>query len=70
MTVFSASNYAGRATNKGAVALIAAAGMPPAPAEASTGATVAGTYDFGFGEMRVLNYDAEEVQALRTEQRN
>ncbi len=72
-TIFSASNYAGRSINKGAFALLGAAGedwggplRAPTASEAEEGAAV----KFGFGCLRFVQFEADHIHELRVQQRN
>jgi len=71
VTIFSASNYAGRSTNSGAVAIIGGVDPPVRinPQVGGTGTTIT-TNVFGFGKLHVLNYDAESITTLRADHRN
>ena len=54
----------------GQVALIGAKGAPKAPVDGLAGGSVVESHANDYGEVRLLNYDAEHVTMLRGEHRN
>ena len=52
------------------VALIGAKGAPKSPDDCLAGGSVIETHAFEYGEVRLLNYDADAVTSLRGEHRN
>ena len=65
VTVFSASNYAGRTKNQGAYLLLGAPGSSVSDEEARAGAAEGTALNFPFGAVRLVQFEAAHTHEPR-----